>query len=716
MSAGVFKGIHGQPRRRQTQSGTVLLPGFLLVVIVILLGSPTQATETAGKEPTASVLDMSIEELLSVNVYAASRRFEDIDRSSASVWVLKRQNFEHLGIQDLRDALELAPSTYSVPSGAFGFENFSVRGSVTDTINEGILLLWDGFEVNESFANTMVGLYMNHLSLGAIDRIEFVRTPNSSLYGGSAYYGIVNLIPRQPQDIDGVEINADYSWENDLENIGSRIEVVYGEAFNNGWQILSDFQYQKKEGFDTRAGTNPYGQSGQANNDLDISDFILSAAKGNWHSVILYHYADGEDNFGTAGVIDPKGNIRGHQLTWGNAFNAELTERLELEFLAYLKYFRADNEYVILPASFTNSLPPLPAEEIASWSSIGVYEHIFMDMWTYDINPQIHWRPHDAHDLIAGIDFKQSLSDSSYRDANYNPDLEIAEGVPAPLPSVQRVSNWLDDPFRNTYWGVYIQDQWSCSSSLQLTGGIRYDKQIDYGGHLSPRLGLSCFLSPSLTLKAQYSHAYYQHSVNATRLKDSSDPDLREQSMDTFDAGIGWQVTGDLHLRGTMFASVSDNLVVDAEPYEAYAHKNTTEATVLGLELEGVANITREWLARGSLTAMDMDSDSAEYTPGIKHLAKLMNDFRLFRNGMLSVTARYNGEYHRKKSDSRPPIPDYVLVDSTFSYRFSDWMSLALTVHNLLDKSFRTPDDSVFFSEDFTGPGRSFTLSMHCRF
>src|SRR5438876_155135 len=71
-----------------------------------------------------------------------------------------------------------------------------------------VLLLLDGQEMNENlFGTTQFG---NHFSIDQIQKVEIIRGPGSAIYGGYAEYGVINIITRTGEEINGVTVSANY--------------------------------------------------------------------------------------------------------------------------------------------------------------------------------------------------------------------------------------------------------------------------------------------------------------------------------------------------------------------------------------------------------------------------------------------------------------------------------------------------------------------------
>jgi len=115
----------------------------------------------------------------------------------ASVSVVTREDLDKLPVYNLADAVKYLPGVYINPSSAYGRKEIKLRGMDSDYT----LLLVNGRRVNSREA--LVSNYANDFDLSsipmaAIERIEVIRGPMSSLYGADAIGGVVNVILRKP--------------------------------------------------------------------------------------------------------------------------------------------------------------------------------------------------------------------------------------------------------------------------------------------------------------------------------------------------------------------------------------------------------------------------------------------------------------------------------------------------------------------------------------
>lgn len=164
-----------------------LLPGararsflFLSTVSCLAIGGPALAQD--------------VTELPGI-VVTADRRPEPISRTGSAISVVSREQIETTNPTSLVDALRNVPGLDITETGGPGATtSVRIRGA-----NPGqTLVLIDGIRANDP-ADVGAGFDFANLLPTAIDRIEVLRGPQTSLYGSDAIGGVVNIITRSGQ-------------------------------------------------------------------------------------------------------------------------------------------------------------------------------------------------------------------------------------------------------------------------------------------------------------------------------------------------------------------------------------------------------------------------------------------------------------------------------------------------------------------------------------
>ncbi|HVQ15834.1 MAG TPA: TonB-dependent receptor plug domain-containing protein, partial [Vicinamibacterales bacterium] len=153
---------------------------------------------------------MSLEELMKVrvdSVYGASKYEQKVTRAPASVSILTAEEISLFGYRTLAEALQSMRGLYV--SNDRNYSYLGARGFLRPgDYNSRLLFLIDGHRMND---NVYDGAYVSRegmVSLDLVERIEFVRGPSSSIYGSSAFFGIVNIVLKRAKDAEGVQLSA----------------------------------------------------------------------------------------------------------------------------------------------------------------------------------------------------------------------------------------------------------------------------------------------------------------------------------------------------------------------------------------------------------------------------------------------------------------------------------------------------------------------------
>ncbi|MGM9512636.1 TonB-dependent receptor plug domain-containing protein [Roseateles sp. DB2] len=181
----------------------------LLGVLYLALGLGT-ALQVGAAEPPQAQEPPSLEELLkqgltvlpkSVQVSTASR-FAQTAETSALTYVLTEQDIRGLGLRSLRDVLDALPGLYITSNSNFSFVGARGLGRPGD-FNSRVLLMIDGVRVNENTTDAALIGPEFYLDVQWIERVEFTPGPGSAVYGNNAFLGVINVIPKRADKLQG---------------------------------------------------------------------------------------------------------------------------------------------------------------------------------------------------------------------------------------------------------------------------------------------------------------------------------------------------------------------------------------------------------------------------------------------------------------------------------------------------------------------------------
>jgi outer membrane receptor for ferrienterochelin and colicins len=152
----------------------------------------------------------------------------------ASVSVVTREELEQRPVYNLADAVKYLPGVHLNPSSTYGRQEIKLRGMDSDYT----LLLVNGRRINSRDAlssNYANDFDLSSIPMAAIERIEVIRGPMSSLYGADALGGVVNVILRQPTEETkaGIAYTYEHPTEGDSGDGHNASGYVSGSLIEN---------------------------------------------------------------------------------------------------------------------------------------------------------------------------------------------------------------------------------------------------------------------------------------------------------------------------------------------------------------------------------------------------------------------------------------------------------------------------------------------------
>ncbi|MDD9175865.1 TonB-dependent receptor [Aliivibrio finisterrensis] len=156
----------------------------------------------ANDEDLSALMLMSLEDLsmLEVSVTSASKREQHISEIPAAIYVISNERIVRSGAKTIADALSLAPG---IEVSQFNESNdfVSSRGFHDGLFNK-MLVMIDGRSV---FSPMYGGAFWENIDyiLADIERIEIIRGPAGTIWGGNAVNGVINIITKSTKETLG---------------------------------------------------------------------------------------------------------------------------------------------------------------------------------------------------------------------------------------------------------------------------------------------------------------------------------------------------------------------------------------------------------------------------------------------------------------------------------------------------------------------------------
>jgi iron complex outermembrane receptor protein len=255
-----------------TRAGLALI-GFALTTGVIC-GVPV----VAGQRPGVNLVDMSLEELLTIEVVSASKKSQLITETSAAIYVITADDIRRQNASTLTDLLRQVPGVL-VARESTGEWSISIRGFNDKHANK-LLVLMDGRTLYSPLY-AEVEWDIQDAMLEDIDRIEVIRGSGAAIWGANAVNGVINIIMKPAAETLGGHVALGVGT---LEK--GLVAARYGGSIGDTAHYRVFSKYFDRASLEDAAGTTPWGgwtnfrQGGRVDWSPSTSDTITFT--GEW--------------------------------------------------------------------------------------------------------------------------------------------------------------------------------------------------------------------------------------------------------------------------------------------------------------------------------------------------------------------------------------------------------------------------------------------------
>lgn len=656
-----------------------LVAGMLAVSVYGI--DPPVAAQSLG--------DLSLEELLEVkveSVYGASKYEQKVTHAPASVTIMTEDEIKRDGASSLADIFRSAPGLYVTDDRSYsylGFRGFSQPGD----FNTGVLLLIDGHRVNDALHNRMFIAREAMFDVDLIERVEIIRGPSSSIYGNSAFFGVVNIIPKRGGEINGAEVSTEAGSMNTYKT-----RVTFGKKFVQGPEVLLSVSHFESAGdpalyypeYDTAATNHGIAVNSDRERadrfygSVSYRDLTLSAAYSKRTKRIPTAPSGTAFNTGLGETNDEHDYV-------DLKFEHELAD--DLKILARVSYDRYPSDAIYPYADATRS----PSLILNQNHSLGEWVRAEV---------QVTKRLFSRHTLIFG--------------AEYEDDLRLDQENFDAKPYVEYLSS--DHTARN--FGLYSQGEFELGHEFRLNAGLRYDHFESFGGTLNPRLGLIYNPREKSTFKLLYGEAFrapndYERNFQSPTFQ--RNPSLHPITIRTYEVVYEQYLRGQLRFSASAYHYSINGLISesDASVSGNSAFQNLGRVDANGLELQLEGHFRGGVLTRMSyaLQRAEVVDSGQELSNSPRQLAKL-NVTVPFDHDRLSSSLEFQYRGSALTPD-RHPAKSFVVVNWTlFARKLAPGLELSASVYNLLDQHYSTPSSDNTVQDTIPQNGRSFRAKL----
>lgn len=607
-------------------------------------------------------------------VVTANRHETEILQAPASISVVTQEELALKNADDLADALT-SEAGITISSVGQNRQGISIRGMPV----EHTLYLINGTRINSS--NSVMAhsdFELNWLPTSAIERIEVVRGPMSSLYGADALGGVVNIITREPSEEFHGEISTTVSTLDQSGGDTRKTNIYLSGAiipdklsFSLGGELFDRNDLPNTEDSDVSDIEGRNSRSGQGE--------LVWALDPNQEFVMSYSAGDDDRNLdisSSTGYYTSKNNVDREQ--YGIAYQGK-------------------------------------------WQ----WGHVKLN--AYEANIKRKQSRSDGVDAGAAQEIKDSVVDGHV-------SMPLGQSHFLSLGGQLREETLHNENFINdgdasaNHSNTFVQDEWDVLESLTLVGGVSLDSHDEYDNEVSPRIYAVYQLSDNISLKGGYGQGFrapsltelsldYQVLAAGGRFWVEGNPDLEPERSKTYEASMEYHNQNTL-VSARIFENQLDNLVqtvcyVDCgtRGSERRNYQNVDESRIQGIELVLNQSLTESINLDANYTHLkteDLGTDKPlEDRP--KHRANLTLNWSPVESTKLSWRSEYVGVQY---TGTEGYVPDYLLNHLDLSFQINKYLKISSGVDNIFDE--RLEDKSDLYNG--TEPGREIRFGISAAF
>jgi len=689
------------------------------------------------------VYEMSIEDLMNIQVETASRKKENIHEAPATMIVITDRQIKERGYQNLYDVLKDLPGIDLVNVHGVYPVLWAPRGAMGDE-NKRTLLMIDGVVENNIWEGNVLG--GPQYSIHNVKQIEIIYGPASALYGANAFSAIINIITKKGKDINGFSVQAGIGSENT-----KLVKFMLGSKTSNGLDFSLSGSVYKTDGptFSYRhpGYNNSYvdkafsvvGRISYKNTTLGFSRFDrpmgygqFSNSSAEYYGLPLYGYENSEGKT-VPGVLAPI-NIHGEKpglshpvsntvflKSFFPIFEQE-SSSLIINTKAFYRFTEmADDSYVYSLPLFKSD----PAPKYYRWP----YTH-----YSYTGGGEIYgdYTMNENNNLIMGVLYETT---------------NVEEGYRGQVPPEAGGYKWSLTPERkfNIYHNYSLFSQYRLKTKLLnytgLTLGARYDSNSVYGDTFNPRGGIVSKPIKNLTLKVLAGTAFRaptsQESFSETENDRIANPDLAPEKVVTYEMGIGYRIVDNWLFEINGYRNELTDMIVSNVPIgdlnndgdQERQNRNVGKAVLMGIEIKNTFKLGSSFSGFASATIQEgkqkdnkTDEDEEYDIPNIaKYKGNIGITMYLFDHTSLYVVGHYVGERTTAESNPRDHVDGYFSLDMSLLSKkfFHDKLDFSLRINNVLNTSYGDPGirsaNGNNYPTQMQYPGRNFLFNIEVK-
>ncbi len=670
--------------------------------------------------------ELSLEELLNIEITTASKYSEKKSETPATVVVVTKQDLEERGYVNLYELFNDIPGFDVAATYGYLTQQTYTRGNATGSWNDRTMLMIDGVEANILYAQIM------HVSsdfpISAIERIEIIYGPASAIYGPNVFSGIVNIITKSASELENESeiyirngIGSDNTRFGEITYVANyrpiELFVSYRRYKSEMFDMTNKPGYFSEEYFGNPRLWGPYAELYPEFENLSDDNALLARVKVKDIEVGYNHLHTKHGN--------------GSEYPYDKTMAA--SEWKLGRDIAYVRFRKKLNEDFSL--SFLGTYQRCGALPDNSWSkgwhatndwnserTVLFNTSKFMST-RWGIYQDFEYQATEKLKLNGGIKYTSAEFQKSY-DRFYGDSIIWIPGeqwetptvlFPEPKSSFHRTGNTYND----TEWGSFVQAKLALMDHrLNLVAGLRYDDNTIYGEIISPRLGATFSINKDLHVKTSYGSGFQSPaprnlygSWKGLVVNNKLEPD-KIQSLDLGFSGKFSDFAADI----TFFGNQITNSILQGQ--------NLPTKNIFGVEcqfkylLVSSGEFVNNALIELNYSYVNAKYDAARFDPETgrssdqigdiaPHKLNLILNANLFRHFHFNLRMNYIDERMTTVTNPIETVDSYFVTHANFQVKnlLDNRLTLFFNVNNVFDTEFYHPGiDAGSVGEDTSVP------------
>lgn len=655
--------------------GQLAIAGAALLLFCAPLGA-----DAAADADDADLLEMSIEELLDLEVVTASKKKQSMTEAPAFTHVITREQILRYGYRTVGEALSSLIGLYVNTDLVYGYSG--VRGFArAGDYNTRILVLFDGQRMNDPLYDFGALDESLPIDIDGVERIEVVKGPGSALWGSNALLGVVNVVPQKGADVDGVEGGLEYASYDRFKGY-----IKGGKEFAGGIDSAAMFSHVAGDG-DEEIEIQALGIAEDQDYGASSQGYLTASYKG-----LKLNFLAGDRE-----KRDPTG---ANYVIFNSPFDGTWSE--DTRFHTQLSYERG-----VLPERNGNVLARFYH---SVYNRHADYEYDSLALFPRDVDPYVN---HDEGE-------SQWWGGELQLSGNLHPRVELIGGFEyhdiykATFKNVDEFALHLDEDLDWHILAGYAQAEIEATSFLRVILGGRVDDYSNLEAKWSPRVALVLTPVEGTAVKALFGQAFrapnaYERVYDnggllgrtlggrrgpprARRRSILGNPDLDPETITTWEVIWDQALTGNMRVVTSLYQYEIEDIIspVDVSVgVQQYQNLGTVESrgaeVMLQMHLEsGIMG----HVGFSALRAEDADTGSRiENSP--KYLGNLAVSVPLFAQKFFASTELQAVGGRKTLSDSE--VGPSFNTNLILRYLPFKWADATFGIYNLFDEDQRVP-------------------------